>query len=207
MSSKKHRSIDRPGDPSLQPPAGEPWDSDQTADIDEFGGPSDSQQATPTEAPGVNGTGLEPRPTQRANPILARLLAAPGTPLTECATSLDLSRADHRAIAFNATAQATLEMPADGMVELDASHYLVHPYTDTDPDTGEVKDILRAVFIGKDGQTFATTSEVIVRRLADLLSMFENCRWQGTLRLRIEERTARRSRRTYHNLAIVATPE
>jgi hypothetical protein len=136
-----------------------------------------------------------------------RFRPAKGTPLNECPTSLDLNDAMHRKILFNALQQSTLELGDHGVIIMDVNHYVVHPVEITDPDTGEVSDALRAVFIRPDGATFATTSEVIVGRLADMLSLFDGTHFDGVVRVRIEERKARRSKRTYHSLTFAMEGE
>jgi len=137
------------------------------------------------------------------NPVLARLLVPPDAGLDQCATDIDVTTPEGRMLVFNCTADSALRLDESGTIEVDAEHYMVHPVPTVDEETGEERQVLRVVFIQPDGQTYSTFSDVIIHRLAQLLSLFDGMRWDGVLRLRIQEMKARRSKRTYHNLTIV----
>jgi hypothetical protein len=128
----------------------------------------------PTEPTPPAPAGLTP-----AVPRHGRLVPAPDTPLSECPTNLDLTRPDHKALAFNALSAADVTVTTGGSIEFTAHHWLVHPVAQPDPDTGEVHEYARTVFICQDGTTVASCSAVVPHRLAAALSLFTPADWRA----------------------------
>jgi hypothetical protein len=155
----------------------------------------------PTEPPPPAPTGLTP-----AVPRHGRLVPAPDTPLSECPTNLDLSRPDHKALAFNALSAADVTVTTGGSIEFTAHHWLVHPVSQPDPDTGELREYARTVFICQDGTTVASCSAVVPHRLAAALSLFTPEDWRAGVGFELRSRPRKRGPGNYHDLRCVTVP-
>lgn len=130
-----------------------------------------------------------------------------GTPIGECPSSIDMRDQAGFALAFNAVGEPDISLDRQGEAVIDAKHWLIHPCEKVDESTGEVSRFARLVLIDPEGRTFATTSGVVMARLAQLVAYYGGRENWETVRLRVIERTAKRSGRRYHDLRIVPIQE
>jgi hypothetical protein len=128
-----------------------------------------------------------------------RLIVAPGTPIEQCPTSLDLATEEGRTLAFNALATPDLELGDRDEMEVPVSHYIAHPASQIDEETGEVREYSRLVLITPMGTTFATASEVSAHRFAQAFGLYESPPWHPPLRVVIRRVRSKRGR-TYHQV-------
>jgi hypothetical protein len=151
----------------------------------------------------------EPDPAPNITPAVprhGRLVPAPDTPLLECPTNLDLTNPAHKALAFNALSAADVTVTAGGSIEFTAHHWLVHPVSHPNPETGEVHEYARTVFICADGTTVASCSAVVPHRLAAALSLFTPADWQAGVGFELRSRPRKRGPGNYHDLRCVTVP-
>lgn len=123
------------------------------------------------------------------------------TPLHMCPTSLDLTDARQRALAFACGNPGDLEFDSHGVARVRAVHWLIMPDEAEDPETGEIRQFGRLVLIQADGRFFRTTSAFAPRRLRAALELYSPAEWQLGIDFIITRRLSRRGR-TYHDFRI-----
>jgi hypothetical protein len=95
---------------------------------------------------------------------------------------------------------------AGGSIEFTAHHWLVHPVSQPDPDTGELHEYARTVFICQDGTTVASCSAVVPHRLAAALSLFTPEDWLAGVGFELRSRPRKRGPGNYHDLRCITVP-
>jgi len=131
------------------------------------------------------------------------LTPLPGTPLSGCPTSLDLTTEEGKARAINGLGEPDVAFAGASEIEFEMTDFLIHPVSKVDEETGELSEFTRLVLWDSKGQTFATTSMVVPHRLAAIFSLYPAERLRQGLRLLLVERKARKTGRTYHDLKVL----
>lgn len=126
----------------------------------------------------------------------------PDTLLADCPTNLDLKSEIGRALAFNALGESDYEITNTTPTRIEAVSYLVYPCEVWDEETGEINQFCWIVLFDKLGKTVKTTSDVVKKGIVQLLSMYSPAEWQQGIKLLVEPRVSRKSKRVYHAVKI-----
>ena len=133
-----------------------------------------------------------------------RKIAVPGrdVSLRDCPTNLDLTTRKGRAQMFNAVGPCSEDIQVAGVVKLNVTHWVIHPDTATNQETGEVSEVVRTVFIGDDGRTYRTTSPHAVAKIREAMALFTQREWEQGIPFVVTERRSKQPNRTYHDIKI-----
>jgi hypothetical protein len=126
-----------------------------------------------------------------------------GTQLRDCPTSLDLTTSKHKAWAVNASGESDYTIDRDKPCEINATAFILMPGEAIDEETGELKQFTWLVLFDNDGKFVKTTSQVMPKRVAQLLSVYSKEEWASGIRCMLVERKSRKSGRIYHDLRVV----
>lgn len=126
----------------------------------------------------------------------------PDTPLAQCPSTIDMTTELGKSQLLAATGIAdTVVSPAEPL-RIAVTGYLVFPDSREDEDTGELKQFTRTVLLCSDGRTFASTSEVILKRLQAICQIWGRGPWDPPLTIHIACRIGRKSGRMFHDLRV-----
>lgn len=131
------------------------------------------------------------------------IVPRPDTPLTSCPTTIDLSTHEGKAMMIAATGMPDITVDPTLPTEMDITGYIVFPDAQVDEETGELKQFNRTVLILADGRTFATTSEVILKRLQAIVQLWGRGPWHPPLRVCAVCRIGRKRGRLFHDLRVL----
>lgn len=124
------------------------------------------------------------------------------TVLANCPTNLDLSTPRGKALAFNALGESDYEISQAVPTRIDAVSYLVYPCTMWNEETGEISEFSWIVLFDKLGKIVKTTSDIVKQGIVQLLSMYSPAEWASGIKLMVEPRVSRKSKRIYHAIKI-----
>lgn len=127
----------------------------------------------------------------------------PDTPLSACPTTIDATTDAGKAQLIAATGTPDLSADPSAPVELDVTGYIVFPDSQIDEESGELREFNRTVLIGADGRTFASTSEVVLKRLQAMVQLWGRGPWHPPLRVSIACRIGRKRGRMFHDLRVL----
>jgi light-regulated signal transduction histidine kinase (bacteriophytochrome) len=79
---------------------------------------------------------------------------------------------------------------------LSLRHFVCQPAEITDPDTGEVKHVVRTILLTHDGKSYDTTSEAVVRSLQTIVGvMGVPSTWDAPIDVAVQELRSSNGRR------------
>jgi len=134
-------------------------------------------------------------------PVGHNLTVTPQTSLADCPTSLDMTNDIHRTWMIAAGNPADIDFDSDGILIIDAVHWLVMPEQREDPETGEIRDVASLILFTRDGSFARTTSSYAHNRLRAVLDLYSSSDWAAGIRFVITRRASKRGR-TYHDIRV-----
>lgn len=135
------------------------------------------------------------------------IVPRPDTPLSLCPSTIDASTDAGKAQLIAVTGMPDITVDPTVPTEMDVTGYIVFPDAQTNEETGELKEFNRTVFICADGRTFASTSEVILKRLQAMVQLWGRGPWHPPLRVSIACRIGRKRGRMFHDLRVLPRGE
>jgi len=124
------------------------------------------------------------------------------TPLSQCPSTIDPTTEMGKSQLLSATGIADMVVDPTKPLSIRMTGYIVFPDAREDEETGELKQFTRTVFICEDGKTFASTSEVLLKRLQAIVQIWGRGPWYPPLTVHIACRVGRKSGRMFHDLRV-----
>ena len=124
------------------------------------------------------------------------------TPLSRCPSTIDSSTEMGKSQLLAATGTADIIVEGGKGITITVSGYIVFPDSRVDEDSGEISNFTRTVLLCTDGKTFATTSEVVLKRLQAICQIWGRGPWHPPLTIHVACRVGRKSGRMFHDLRV-----
>jgi len=149
-------------------------------------------------------------PTPMPAPLACRkpptLALAPDAPLSEWPHNFDITTDEGRAALINASNVADW-IPADGgIVVMRVRHFLAHPDSYIDRETGEHVECTSVVFVGLDGKIVKFRNEWSLRKLHALMTLYKPHEWQEGVPIECYAKKSERSKRMYGGFRVLTQP-
>lgn len=147
---------------------------------------------------------LDEQPETRVSTVTPpqTLVARRDDPPESWPTSLQVGSPRWKALLLNAQTTPDVTVTNGEEVVFTAVDWLVQWTERIDRQTGEVSQFSQVVLFSRDGDTLATSSEVVAHQLARCLRVFSPTEWAAGLTFRFRGRTSAAGR-TYHQMRVV----
>lgn len=117
-------------------------------------------------------------------------------------TTIDATTEEGKALIVSAASPGDLELDGNGRLSMNLCDVAVFWDSAVDEETGECRDFVRTVFIGKDGRRFRTSSPHAPHFIARLVSVYGLDRLKRGIPICVCERRSKREGRRYHDFRV-----